>query len=193
MRFRLSFSGVLLLSSPVVACSQSAPAPLQRHENGDDSVFIGGGVFETAEDAKLRKDRIAAVEIGRSLESLSGVVRARVHLTTPSHSILTPQSTEESGAAVVLVRDNDTHPTEAEVRAFVAAAAPSLSSDSIKVFVSTETVAPPELVRVGPIDVSEASALNARILLGALLGLCLVAAAGLILAGVKLRKMRKMS
>jgi len=186
-RRRLPF---ILLYGMALACANTEPAPPKQHRGSED-LRGGGGMFESAEDAKLRTDRLAGLEMARTLESLDGVVSARVHLTTPSPSSLTRRVEEKGGAAVVLVRDNPSKPSAVEVQALVAASFPSLSKETIKVFLADARVPAARTVLIGPIEVTERTAGAARVLFGGLLGLCLLASAGLIVAGLKLRKMRR--
>ena len=176
----------------VAACGDTAPPPPVVGASVDISENESGGLFDTAEDAMRRRERALATELRHSIEILTGVVRARVHLTLPSSSILTKRGPEKSGAAVLVVRDNPTQPTREEILRFVRAARPELNPSSIAVFLTTEIPAKPSTVFVGPVEVVASSETRARVMFAVLLGLSLIASAGLIVAGVKLRRVRRM-
>jgi type III secretory pathway lipoprotein EscJ len=154
--------------------------------------MAGGGIFETREQTKLRRDLVLAAELADSLETMTGVVKVRVHLTTPPReSLFNRKTKDKGGAAVMVVRDNDQTPTETDVRSFVAAAVPGLSPETIAVFVNTQKAPAINTVFIGPVEVAESSAHRARVLVGFLLGLTLIASGGLVFAGIRLWRIKK--
>ena len=179
----------------VVACTSLSPdasrsadkiSPLEKVDE-----IPGGGIFESAQDTKLRRDLMLSREIRRSIETLPGVVRARVHLTTVEPSLFAQKSQQDSQAAVIVVRDNGTEPSEQEIRSFVVAAVPKMTPASVRVFFTEEAKRTPDTVFVGPIEVVVSSARRTRLILGVLLGLCLVSAGALIAAGIRLRMLKQ--
>ena len=174
----------------LLACGETSPS---LPDDGEHSPALqsGGALFETFDDAKARQDQQRSRALETSIETLPGVVQARVHLTTPARSRFGKPDDAKSGAAVLVVRDNEKTPTTDTLKAFVLAAVPELGPESVQVFFTVQRAPPaPETVSIGPNEVTRASAGMARVILGALLSICLIASAGLIGAGLKLRRLR---
>ncbi len=103
-----------------------------------------------------------AEELERTLEALSGVQRARVHLAMPPLSdapfSLQPARTGPTRASVLLrVRDREFDLQPEEIQAIVAGAVPDLPRTEVAVVIqpaSVATLPPQDLVWVGPLLVS---------------------------------------
>lgn len=164
-----------------------------RPEAGIAEVFEGGGLLPTPTEERARLIRAVQGELVRSLESVDGVLAARVHIalsSRPGSLLPIEDAAPEISASVLLryaARDQASGPplTEAQVRALVAGAVEGLAPERISVVavaapaarVSTRC----QTVAIGPYVVSpgSATALKASIggaaLLVGLLGLALVA------------------
>ena len=179
--------GILALT----ACVETVPTPPENIEESK-KLQSGATLFESFSDARLRQDQQRARDLEASIKTLPGVIDARIHLTTPEKSLFGQTRPQKSGAAVLLVRDNHQRPSVEEVRAFIVAAIPTLSPESVHVF-PTQRVAPTKQAteRIGPIEVTRQSAKMARLIIGGLLLLCVLASFGLIGAGIKLLRLNR--
>jgi type III secretion protein J len=101
-------------------------------------------------------------ELEQSLQSVDGVVSARVHVAAPEHGPL-DETTPAKPSASVLIRHRGAAPPIAtsDVQKLVAGAVPGLSPDDVSVVSSPAPVSGAplehELRRVGPITVTRAS------------------------------------
>lgn len=140
---------------------------------------------EAAEHAQL----VAGIagDLDRTLESIDGVLRARVHLSVPEPSPLRDQSPQRGSASVLLEHRGSTPPVSADsVQRLVAGGvAGLLPTDVTVVIISRPAPASPpggELGHVGPIAVARTSVRELQGALVALVGLvAMLAAATLVL------------
>jgi type III secretory pathway lipoprotein EscJ len=179
----------------VLACScTTAPAAPRPDSSGAPGVeqLLGGSLIPSRAEARLLREHALAGELARTIESLDGVAEARVHLTLADRSLLAETPTGESSAAIV-VRSaaGSAAPSAAQLRALASAVVPGVDAEAVQVFATRTVQRPPQLVAVGPLTVPAETADRAHAILGGLLGLCLVLAAGLIYAGVRLRRLRR--
>jgi type III secretion protein J len=147
---------------------------------------VGKGALvpsEAAEHAQLVAGMAGDLE--RSLESIDGVLAARVHLNVPTPSPLRDLTTPHGSASVLLEHRGSTPPLSSDsVQRLVAGGVAGLLPGDVAVVMISRPVpgvtAPGELGHVGPIAVARQSL---RALQGALVGLVALVA---ILAAVTL-------
>jgi type III secretory pathway lipoprotein EscJ len=154
--------------------------------------LLTGSFLPGPDEERTRLEHALAGELARTLGDLGGVAEARVHLSLADRSLLSRDRQAESKAAIVIRPSGRGDPPPADrLRAIAAAAVRGLSTERVEVFYTQGGPQPLETVRVGPLEVAAGSATVARAVLGGLLGVCLVLAAGLIYAGIRLRRMRR--
>ncbi|HEX3595489.1 MAG TPA: hypothetical protein VHU80_10315, partial [Polyangiaceae bacterium] len=135
-----------------------------------------------------------AGDLGKSLEGIDGVLSARVHLAAARPDPLEVESAAAPPTAAVLLRYRGAAPPirEDEVRKLVAYSVPGLTADHVAVVYSAAAPSRPatELVRLGPVSASRATARNVRgaVLFVVLLNIAL--AAGLVSLWARLRRFR---
>lgn len=129
------------------------------------------GLVPTANEEKARYSAALAGELSQSLETIDGVLRARVHLALPERRVLALDAPEPRPRASVLITyEGPSKPYEDEsVQALVAGAVDGMAEDQVAV-VGVLSV-PPEsaqvsLTRVGPFAVSRGSATPLKLALG---------------------------
>lgn len=154
--------------------------------------LLSGSFVPGPDEERTRLEHALAGELARTLGELGGVADARVHLSLADRSLLSRDRRAESKAAVVIRPSGQgDSPSADRIRSIAAAAVRGLEAERVEVFFSRSDQAPVEVVEVGPLRVAAESATAARVVLGGLLGVCLILAAGLIYAGLKLRRMRR--
>jgi len=117
------------------------------------------------------------------------VTAARVHVRLAEKGLLV-RGPEEPGA-VAVVRVGPRGPDEGMLLEILVAAVPGATPADVRVFVVTENADPVALTRVGPIEVTRATAGLTRVVLVVALAVIVVLAAGLIVAGLRLRRLRR--
>ncbi len=154
----------------------------------------GPSVAETFREPSLiptageERSRLAAAlgsDLERTIESLDGVRRARVHIGLPDPSAVPIDEQPEPRVASVLVqREDDGEIDEGAIRTLVTGAVPGLSAEHVSVVVVAhrEREGETRLTQIGPIAVTEGSAMLLRGALGALLLVNVVLAVGLVVA-----------
>ncbi len=124
---------------------------------------LGKGQLVPSADAERAQYAAGlAGELERSLETVDGVLRARVHLSLPDPDPLRDAPTPKATASVLLSLRAGATPLKADdVQKLVAAAAPSLApADVVVVMVPRPPLMPANggaLAHVGPIAVAPAS------------------------------------
>ncbi len=152
---------------------RTAELPRAR-ERGIEEVFGAGGLVPTATEERARFTAALSGELVRTLESIDGVLDARVHLALPERRDLPLDAPPARPRASVLIkyRRGPTRPwDDASVRALVAGAVDGLDAADVTV-VGVPAPAPPTgaqaaLVRFGPIAVTRGSAGALKALLAA--------------------------
>jgi type III secretion protein J len=184
----LPIIAALLLAPAACASPDSLGAPPPSSLERDDP--HGSPLLPSPDAERLERERTLARDLARTIEELPGVETARVHLSLADRSILSPDRTAASTAALIVRRSGGAAPTAARLRAIAAAAVPGLEAAKVRVFLSDAGAAPVKTVLVGPIEVAASSAWTARACLGGLLVACAVLAAALVWAGLRLRRSR---
>jgi type III secretion protein J len=114
---------------------------------GFDEVFAKGSMVPTAAEEHARFQHALAGELARSIESLDGVLEARVHLGLPLADPLRPEASPAPRAAVLVkcrAADCDAlRALEGGLRALVAGAAEGLDPGAVSLVVAPGTAAPP--------------------------------------------------
>ncbi|MBW2278084.1 MAG: hypothetical protein JRF63_11355 [Deltaproteobacteria bacterium] len=178
----------LLASS--CASGGSVEEPLQERQPGVEEL-LSGSLIPSPDEERIKHEHALGGELARTLAELPGVTDARVHLSLADRSLLSRDREVESKAAIVIRVNRQGDPPNADrVSAIAAAAVRGLAAEHVEVFFTEDAVEPVETVHVGPIEVAAESAATARAILGGLLGVCLLLAAGLIYAGIKIRRLR---
>jgi type III secretory pathway lipoprotein EscJ len=153
------------------------------------AALVGGALFPSPEDEKLERERKVAEEISHTLMLVPGVTAARVHVQLAERGLLVRSAARPGAVAVVRVDSRE--PDEGILRGIVQSAAPFAAPEDVRVIVVPEkAAAPPAVVRVGPFEVAAGSAGALRAAFAAALALVALLSTGLILAGLRLRRLR---
>ena len=176
----------------VVSCGEYRDASEEMSDK-DRRVqdLMGGSLLSSPSEEKLIRDRVLALTLARTLEQLEGVERARVHLNLADKSLASRDRDGKSKAAVLIVHGKGARPDEEKLGRLTVAAVPGLDKEHVALFFTPAEKQPIQTVFVGPIEVAKRSHTKAKLILGGLIGLCLLMAVGLIMAGYRLRKIRK--
>ncbi len=169
------------------------------HENGLprqkvkglDDVFANAGMIPTAAEEKARLMTGLSGELTRALDSLPGVVDAKVQVVLPDNSPLVDESRRIPTTASVLIQYHGPFPPlqESEVKNLTAKAVEGLATDNVAVvFKKVEIRSIPEEA-MGPISLNSFLETSLLSLAGlASLGTCIV----LFLSKKQKRKIKKL-
>ncbi len=166
---------------------------------GMESLLADRGLVPSASDEQARRAAATAGELSRSLESIGGVERARVHLALPEPgSRLLDDAPAPARASVLLevasIDDtaiDDTAIDDTAVRALVSGAVNELAPGDVAVVripARGAARSEPRLVTIGPIAVTRGSADLLKALLAGSFALNLVLAALVVLAKARRRE-----
>ena len=176
-----------------LAVLRAADLPSEREE-GIAEVFGEGSLVPTATEERARYAAALAGELARSIESIDGVLDARVHLAIPETRDFALDAEPPRARASVLVKhaaDRDPPDSEA-VQALVSGAVTGMHAEDVAVVAVPGPVATVPggtgLARIGPIAVSQGSAGTLKAILGATLALNLVLAIALIVTLARRRR-----
>ncbi len=166
-----------------------------EREPGWERILERPGLVPTAGEEQARLAAAMSGELARSIEAVDGVVDARVHLSLPGGRNTDLDRSPNPSRASVLVRYRSTAPPvgEDDVRRLVAGAVPGLAQEQVAVVMVRSAPVrggPARLVRIGPVAVSEESAIALKLLLGGLLSLVAILSATLIWLLYRSRKGR---
>jgi len=157
-------------------------------------VFGEPTLVPTATEEQARFLAAQSGELARSIESMDGVLNARVHLAIPAgRDFAFDEERPLPSASVLLRTEAGATVSEASVKALVAGAIPELSPEAVAVVSDEAAPAAPRqssLVQIGPIAVTQGSAPILKAVLGGALGLLASLALALIIAWVRLRRPR---
>jgi len=187
-------------SLKVPSASASKAWRLMREQNlprpkrlGLSEAFAKPSLMPTATQERALLHHALGEEIAKTLQSVEGVVEARVHLVLPVRDPLSPgDGPRPSPRASVLVRAVTPAPLSTqEVQKLVAGAVDGLRVDDVTVVIAAaakrEPPAAAELARLGPFLVAEGSVGSLRSTLIASFALLILLALGVVLAIVRLR------
>lgn len=154
---------------------------------GLGEVFGEGGLVPTATEERARYVAALGGELSRSIEAMSGVLEARVHVALPDHRRVALDDARPTPRASVLIRYRGSQPPydENAVRALVSGAVQELDPEQVAVVGVAAGPAPERreanLVHVGPMTVTRGSSMTLKAILGGAFGLNVVLAAALVL------------
>jgi len=174
-----------------LAVLEAADLPRQD-EPGLSDVFGEASLVPTATEERARYMAALSGELTRSIESLDGVLDARVHVALPEQrDFMLDQERPGPRASVLIKRRHAARaPDEDAVQRLVAGAVHGMRPEDVAV-VSIEAAparpSPSSLVRVGPISVTRGTATILKAFLGGSLGLHVLLAALLVFVLVRRR------
>lgn len=156
-----------------------------RHAAGLGEVFDGTGLVPTPTEERARLMSALSGEVAASLESIEGVLDAKVHVALPPHQTTLSDTPPEPKASVLIKTDRNTRPSSERIQQLVAGAVHGLRPDQVAVWVAPTPHAPrrrftPDLVQLGPVTITRSS-LGAVKALGATLLSIFVAMAACVL------------
>lgn len=163
-----------------------AEALPRETEPGLGEVFGEGGLVPTATEERARYVAALGGELSQSIEAMSGVLEARVHVALPDQRRVALDDARPTPRASVLIRYRGTRPPydEAAVRSLVSGAVQELAPEQVAVVGVAAGPAPERreanLVRVGPMTVTRGSSVTLKAILGGAFGLNVVLAAALV-------------
>lgn len=167
--------------APALAVLRDRRIPRERPP-GYAELFAERGLVPSAADERARHAAATAGELARTLESIDGIERARVHLglVDPSPRAL-DATAPRARAAVLLEARADAAIDDAAIRALVAGAVPELTPDDVAVVRAPARAVrgrEPQLVTLGPVTVTRSTegALKAILAGSFVLNLALIAA-----------------
>ena len=187
--FRVMVSPDDVAAALTVLRASDLPHP---EPSGLAEVFGEGSLVPTATEERARYTAALGGEIARSLESIDGVVSARVHVALPDASSLPLDAPPPSPRASVLVRhragalaaDQDA------IRRLVAGAVHGLAVEDVAVValpVPDATASARELSHVGLIAVARSSSFTLKAVLGGMLLVNVLLAAALVVVLMRRR------
>ncbi len=171
-----------------LALSVLAAAELPRRSApGVAEIFGEGGLVPSATEERARYLTAVAGELSRTLESIDGVLAARVHVATAEVGTLSLDSAPPAARASVFIkyRADLPPPEEAHIRALVAGAVTNLEAEEISVVILPNAPAaagPERLERLGPLTLTANSAATLRHGMAFILVVLIALAAALMVA-----------
>ena len=166
----------------------------QRPLPGIAEVFGEGGLVPTPTEERARLSAAMAGELSRSLESVQGVLSARVHVGLPiGRTFSLDEEPPRPRASVLVKHRHGEAPIDANaIRALVVGAVPDMRPEDVAV-VQVSAAAPEvesaAMVHIGPIAVSSGSAAPLRALLGSAFGLHILLVACLLFVVLRRRNL----
>ena len=160
---------------------------------GFEDVFGEGGLVPTATEEQARFVAALGGELASSIESIEGVLDARVHVALPDtrRVSLDDQAPQARASVLIKYRGANAPYDEAAVKALVAGAVQHLAEDDVSVVGVGSPVNPGvergRIVSVGPFAVTRGSAFALKATLGGAL-LVHVLLAALVLVAMRRRK-----
>lgn len=136
---------------------------------GFDEVFASSGMIPTAAEEKARLLSAIDGELTRTLQSLPGVVDARVQVVLPDNSPLVDRSQQPPSTASALIQFHGDEPPlkEIEVKNLMAKSVPGLTPENVAVVFRKVQIKPIPRQGFGPFSVSEWLEITALGLAGA--------------------------
>lgn len=168
----------------------------REDDPGLGEMFGEGSLVPTATEERARMTAALSGELAGSIESIDGVLDARVHIALPQQQVIALDAPRPRARASVLVRyRGPTAPyDEAAIRRLVAGAIEDMAAEDVAVVgVPVAPLADGErqLSQLGPFSVSRGSATGIKATLAALLATNLVLALGLALAFLRGSRIRR--
>lgn len=164
-------------------------AELPHHpQPGLADVFGEGGLVPTATEERAKYTAALAGELARSIESIDGVLAARVHVALPETRDAPLDGPPARPRASVMIKYQGARAPydDGQIRALVAGAVDGMEAGDVAIVgVAAPRVpiaAGSTLVRVGPIAVTRGSSMALRAIGGVLLGVIASLAVSLVVA-----------
>ncbi|MBX7194655.1 MAG: type III secretion inner membrane ring lipoprotein SctJ [Sandaracinaceae bacterium] len=181
--------------APALSVLRSEGLPRER-DPGLGEMFGEGSLVPTATEERARMTAALSGELAQSIESIDGVLDARVHIALPQAQALPLDAPRPHARASVMVRYRGQSPPydEAAIRRLVAGAIEDMSVDDVAVVgVAAAPAAESErqLATIGPFSVSRGSATGLKAAFATLLGSNLLLALGLVLSLVRASRQRR--
>jgi type III secretion protein J len=190
IRYRIEVASDEITRALSVLQDSKLPA---RSAPGFNEVYQNVGIVPTATEERARFSAALGGELERSIESLEGVVEARVHIALPESCVAALDGPRPKPRASVLIkRRNNTHPIdETTIRSLVTGAVQDMEPAQVAVIqiaITPLSKIAPELVRIGPVTVTRASVTALKELAAAVLLLDIILAIALVILTVRLRR-----
>jgi type III secretion protein J len=171
--------------SRALSVLRSAELP-RALDPGLATVFGEPGLVPTATEERARYTAALGGDISRSIESIDGILDARVHIALPdTRDLALDEEAPHPRASVMIKYRGAQAPYDVQaVRSLVAGAVQGLRVEDVAVVgVAAHALGPQRasLVHVGPVAVSRGSAMAFKAILGTALALDVILAAVLIL------------
>jgi type III secretion system YscJ/HrcJ family lipoprotein len=179
-RYRVTVGSEELTGALAVLHEAGLP---RHHEPGFAELFGEPGLVPSVAEERARYASAVAGELARSLESMDGVGRARVHVATPEATGALDDAPPRARASVLISHPAGSSVDEAAVRRLVAGAVDGLAPEDVAVVLSrapSPTRREPRLAQVGPFAVSRGSAPALKAALAVAFALNLMLAAALV-------------
>lgn len=179
-------------ASKALSAMRAEELPRRKPQSAADANRGGLVPSPQAEQAQLAQG--IAGELERSLESVDGVLSARVHLSLPTADPLRDAPRDRATASVLIAHRGSTPPlAEAAVQRLVAGGAPGLTVSEVAV-VMVPRAAPADraddagMARLGPFGVARASLRPIQFTIAGLLVLLAALAGALVVLGSRLSR-----
>jgi type III secretory pathway lipoprotein EscJ len=186
-------SALCLIAIALLACAPGSPeegaAPAECVQPGVEKL-LGSSLLPDPEERRLRREHALAGELAATLRELPGVRAARVHLSLPVAAGFGREPPPPGSAVVVLRAVSALVPDPAKIAGLAAGAVPGLAAENVEISIHAEPAQCPELIPIGPVRVTRETATLARLGIAGLLLICLGLAAGMLLVGLRLRRLR---
>jgi type III secretion protein J len=175
-------------------------AVLESHDlpragtRGLAETFAGGSLVPSAVEERARLGAALSAELERTLEALTGVTTARVHLALPAEDPLVGEAPRPRPTASVLLKTSAPLGVgEADIRKLVAGAVHTLSPDDVSVVIApgAPAAAPPPLDRLGPLYVAHESRATLAALATSGLAVILLLSVAVMFAALRLGTLRR--
>lgn len=175
-----------------LAVLRAADLP-RASEPGLADVFGEGSLVPTATEERARYAAAIAGELAGSIESIDGVLDARVHVAIPEPRGFALDDERPRPRASVLIKHLPGEPPYdiVQIRSLVAGAVHGMAPEDVAVVGVPGPPAPVltgSLVRVGPISVTRGSSFALKAVLGTALALDVVLAAALVVLWTRRRR-----
>ena len=181
--------------APALAILRSEGLPRER-DPGLGEMFGEGSLVPTATEERARMTAALSGELAQSIESIDGVLDARVHIALPQAQAFGLDAPRPRARASVMVRYRGTTPPfdDASIQRLVAGAIEDMAIEDVAIISVPSATAPEserQLTQIGPFSVSRGSASGVKAALATLLGTNLVLALGLALSFVRASRIRR--
>lgn len=178
---------------------QAAELP-KRPAPGWEDIFHETGIIPTATEERARFVAALSGELSRTIETMPGIVDARVHVAIPDdRSITLEKPTARPRASVVIKRkrfSNESKQLKSEkaIQRLIAGAVQDMKVEDVSVIevaIAARDQAAPALIQIGPITVTRDSVGALRLIAGTLFVFLVVLAVSVIVLLARLRHLSR--